>query len=52
MKKRLIALMLTVVLIASLVWAGLGYFTFVSQTVYEERTAHLTEIFHQANQAL
>ena len=52
MKKRLAALLLALGLAAGLVWAGLAYFGFVSQTIYEESTAHLTEIFHQANQTL
>ncbi|MDO4516379.1 MAG: ATP-binding protein [Bacillota bacterium] len=52
MKKRLLALLLTLGLAAGLGWAGFAYFGFVSQTIYEESTAHLTEIFHQANQAL
>ena len=52
MKKRLLALLLTLVLAAGLVWSGFAYFGFVSQTIYEESTAHLTEIFHQANQTL
>ena len=52
MKKRLIALLLSLVLVAGVIWAGSAYFDFVSQTIYEESTAHLTEIFHQANQTL
>lgn len=52
MKKRLIALLLTLLLAVGLVRAGNRYFAFVSQTIYEESTAHLTEIFHQANQTL
>ena len=52
MKKRLLALLLAVLLIAALVLAGTSYFSFVSQTIYDESIAHLTEIFHQANQAL
>ena len=52
MKKRLTALLLSLVLVAGLIWAGFAYFDFVSQTIYEESTAHLTEIFHQANQTL
>ncbi|MGN0715066.1 MAG: ATP-binding protein [Anaerovoracaceae bacterium] len=51
MKKRLFVL-LSLVLIAVLVGIGFSYFSFVSQTIYEESTAHLTEIFHQANQNL
>ena len=52
MKKRLTALLLSLVLVAGLIWAGFAYFGFFSQTIYEESTAHLTEIFHQANQTL
>ena len=52
MKKRLIALLLTLLLAVGLVRTGNRYFAFVSQTIYEESTAHLTEIFHQANQTL
>ena len=52
MKKRLTALLLSLVLVAGVIWAGSAYFDFVSQTIYEESTAHLTEIFHQANQTL
>ena len=51
MKKHWIVL-LAIVLTAGLIWAGFAYFNFVSRTIYEESTAHLTEIFHQANQAL
>ena len=52
MKKRMIAWLLTVVLAAMMIGAGVIYFEFVSQTIYEESIAHLTEIFHQANQTL
>ena len=52
MKKRLTTLLLSLVLVAGVIWAGSAYFDFVSQTIYEESTAHLTEIFHQANQQL
>ncbi|MGN0743151.1 MAG: histidine kinase dimerization/phospho-acceptor domain-containing protein, partial [Candidatus Fimadaptatus sp.] len=52
MIRRLVALLLALALAAGLVWAGYTYFDFVSATIYEESTAHLTEIFHQANQAL
>ena len=31
---------------------GLGYFEFVSKTVYEESVSHLTEVFHQSNTML
>ena len=52
MKKRLVAFLLALVLAAGLIWGGFAYFGFVSQTIYEESIAHLTEIFHQANQTL
>ena len=52
MKKRWIALLLVLVLAAGVIWAGSAYFDFVAQTIYDESTAHLTEIFHQANQQL
>ncbi len=52
MKKRLIVLLMVVSLIVGVVSAGFTYFAFVSQTIYEESTAHLVEIFHQANQTL
>ncbi len=52
MKKRLLALLLAIVLAVGLIWASTSYFSFVSRTIYDESIAHLTEIFHQANQAL
>ena len=52
MKKRWSALLLVLVLVAGVIWAGSAYFDFVSQTIFDESTAHLTEIFHQANQQL
>ena len=52
MEKRITAMLLSLALIAGLIWDGFVYFGFVTQTIYEESTAHLTEIFHQANQTL
>ena len=52
MEKRITAMLLSLALIAGLIWAGFVYFRFVTQTIYEESTAHLTEIFHQAHQTL
>ena len=52
MKRRITAMLLALALTAGLIWAGFTYFAFVSRTIYEESTAHLTEIFHQANQTL
>ena len=52
MKKRLICCMLTLVLAAGMLGAGFSYYEFVSRTICAESTAHLVEIFHQANQTL
>ena len=52
MKKRITAMLLALALAAGLIWAGFTYFGFVSRTIHEESTAHLTEIFRQANQTL
>ena len=52
MRKRLRTLLLILVLAAGVYGAGSVYFSFVSKTIYDESTAHLTEIFHQANQTL
>ena len=52
MKKRWIAIPLILVLIAGLVWAGFAYYGFVTETIYAESVAHLTEVFHQARQTL
>ncbi|MGN0779448.1 MAG: ATP-binding protein [Aristaeellaceae bacterium] len=52
MKRRLLAVLMSLMMVAAVICAGVTYFRFVSQTIYEESTAHLTEIFHQANQTL
>ena len=52
MKKRVIVMLLIFVLAAGMVGAGFLYFDFVSRMIYEESTAHLVEIFHQATQTL
>lgn len=52
MRKRLFAVFAAIVLIAGLVAASMQYYHFVSQTIYTESVAHLTEIYHQANQSL
>ena len=52
MKRRITAMLLALALAAGLIWAGFTYFGFVSRTIHEESTAHLTEIFRQANQTL
>lgn len=52
MKKWLIALLCAIILAVGVAVTGFAYSGFVSETIYEESTAHLVEIFHQANQAL
>ena len=52
MKNKLLAILIAIVIAAGVGFAGFAYSGFVSETIYEESTAHLVEIFHQANQAL
>ena len=52
MRKRLIAILAAIALTFGLIVAGTQYYKFVSRTIYTESTAHLTEIYHQANQSL
>lgn len=51
-RKRLITVCAVIILSAGLLAIGIRYAQFVSQTIYTESTAHLTEIYHQANQSL
>ena len=50
-KKRLRVAVVMAVLLA-MVLAVLGYFQFVTKTVYEESVSHLTEVFHQSDNML
>ena len=50
-KKRIIAIVTAVLVVLSVFAASYFYFTFVNNTIYNESSAHLTEIFHQANQS-
>ena len=52
MRKWLIATFAAIALCIGLITASVRYYDFVSQTIYTESTAHLTEIYHQANQSL
>ena len=52
MRKRLYAGLLVIVLTAALIAAGVWYYGFVTRTIYKESVAHLTEIYHLANQSL
>ena len=51
-KNRILAV-IAVLLLGIGILTSFGVFTdFMKQTIYEESTAHLTEIYHQANQTL
>ena len=51
-KKRILAV-LAALLLGIGIWTSFVVFTdFMEHTIYEESTAHLTEIYHQANQTL
>ncbi|MGN0366131.1 MAG: ATP-binding protein [Suilimivivens sp.] len=52
MKKQLISLLLALAIVVGVGFVGVSYFEFVSQTIYSESTAHLKEIYHQADQTL
>lgn len=52
MWKRLITICTALALSAGLITISVWYFNFVSQMIYQESTAHLKEIYHQANQSL
>ena len=52
MIKKLRTWLVVLVLSIGMIVAAFSYFNFVSETIYNESTAHLTEIFHQANQTL
>ncbi len=52
MKKRLKKIAITVILIIAIVFASFQYYSFVSETIYDESVSHLSEIFHQSNNSL
>ncbi|MDO5390105.1 MAG: response regulator [Eubacteriales bacterium] len=52
MRKRLRFIIVTFVLLVGIITAGVRYYTFVSETIYTESVAHLTEIFRQTNSSL
>lgn len=51
-KRRIITIILSVSFSLGLFTAVYFYFDFVNDTIYNESSAHLTEIYHQANQSL
>lgn len=52
MRRRLTAILAAALLICGITAGSIRYFDFVNETVYSESIAHLTEIYHQANQSL
>lgn len=52
MRKRLFAMIAIIAMAVGIVTAGVRYYDFVNQTIYQESTDHLMEIYHQANQSL
>ncbi|MGN0707886.1 MAG: histidine kinase dimerization/phospho-acceptor domain-containing protein, partial [Faecalibacterium sp.] len=52
MKKKLLTILSAVVIVLLLWTVSQQYYRFVSAMIYEESTAHLTEIYRQANQSL
>ncbi|MDY4193140.1 MAG: hypothetical protein SOY03_02330 [Bariatricus sp.] len=52
MQKRLLAAFAAIGLAVGLIAVSARYYHFVSDTIYEESAAHLTEIYHQVNQSL
>ena len=51
-KSWLAAAAAVLLVVAALVIAGIQYSKFVTQTIYEESTAHLVEVLHQSNKML
>lgn len=52
MGKRLLTILSSVALTVGIFAAGAWYYGFVNQTIYQESSDHLTEIYHQANRSL
>ena len=51
-KKRILAVLAALLLGIGILTSLVVFTDFMEQTIYEESTAHLTEIYHQANQTL
>ena len=51
-KKRILTVVAALLLSASVLIGGFVFMDFMDCTIYDESTAHLTEILHQANQTL
>ena len=51
-KNRILTVVAALLLSASVLIGGFVFMDFMDRTIYDESTAHLTEIYHQANQTL
>ena len=51
-KNRILTVVAALLLSASVLIGGFAFMDFMDRTIYDESTAHLTEILHQANQTL
>lgn len=51
-KNRILAVLAALLLGVGILTSFVVFTDFMEQTIYEESTAHLTEIYHQANQTL
>ena len=49
MKKKLAVFLVSILCIVSVILGIRKYYVFVSDTIFKESTAHLTEVLHQAN---
>ncbi len=52
MRKQLKFIIVAFALLMGIAVAGIQYYAFVSETIYSESVAHLTEVFRQTNSAL
>lgn len=52
MRNKIISITAAVILAVGMIAVSIYYYKFISQMIYQESTAHLTEIYHQANQSL
>lgn len=52
MRKKILTVLSVLTLAVVLAVVGIRYYNFVSEMIFKESSAHLTEIYHQANQSL
>ncbi|MDD6226841.1 MAG: response regulator [Bacilli bacterium] len=51
-KKYLLIIFVGIITVVGIILVSYGYFSYASQVVFEESSAHLSEIYHQANISL